>query len=354
MAILLGSGAPKVNFYCYLHYFNIRSTYAIYYFPRYWEGCLTPGFEHRRNMLNMKSDCQAGGLLYDKFTGNDGNASGQQTRRELWQRKNNVTVVEQIPGGGSAKGQPCDAAHAHWRRLTDKGESQLLGLINDVVQRQRLEALLKEVDDKSLTPKQICLLNLYCWEAMPPQIMRWAWTSRGLASYEDMARMHNCTVEEIYGDEAYMNTIHKSKPYVELPSDPIPMPVQGPLEIPQHQVNIIWLISESPCANKAEVTSWCSLPSWLYEAVDRELATYASRLKQLKQKLAEKEVTDPTPKQLELIANAKKRIDDHLAHPDRMLYFNPSTNTELSVSNVRQRKLRGTLNKLTRQHILGR
>ena len=154
MAILLGSGAPKVNFYCYLHYFNIRSTYAIYYFPRYWDGCLTPGFEHRRNMLNMKSDCQAGGLLFDKFTGNDGNASGQQTRRELWQRKNNVTVVEQIPGGGSAKGQPCDAAHAHWRRLTDKGESQLLGLINDVVQRQRLEALLKEVDDKSLTPKQ--------------------------------------------------------------------------------------------------------------------------------------------------------------------------------------------------------
>ena len=52
------------------------------------------------------------------------------------------------------------------------------------------------------------------------------------------------TVEEIYGDEAYMNTIHKSKPYVELPSDPIPMPVQGPLEIPQHQVKIIWLISE--------------------------------------------------------------------------------------------------------------
>ena len=31
MAILLGSGAPKVNFYCYLHYFNIRSTDAIYF-----------------------------------------------------------------------------------------------------------------------------------------------------------------------------------------------------------------------------------------------------------------------------------------------------------------------------------
>ena len=30
MAILLGSGAPKVNFYCYLHYFNIRSADAIY------------------------------------------------------------------------------------------------------------------------------------------------------------------------------------------------------------------------------------------------------------------------------------------------------------------------------------
>ena len=30
MAILLGSGAPKVNFQCYLHYFNIRSADAIY------------------------------------------------------------------------------------------------------------------------------------------------------------------------------------------------------------------------------------------------------------------------------------------------------------------------------------
>ena len=35
MAILLGSGTPKVNFYCYLHYFNIRSTDAIYFFF-YW------------------------------------------------------------------------------------------------------------------------------------------------------------------------------------------------------------------------------------------------------------------------------------------------------------------------------
>ena len=35
MAILLGSGAPKINFYCYLHYFNIRSTDAIYFFF-YW------------------------------------------------------------------------------------------------------------------------------------------------------------------------------------------------------------------------------------------------------------------------------------------------------------------------------
>ena len=35
MAILLGSGAPKVIFYCYLHYFNIRSTDAIYFFV-YW------------------------------------------------------------------------------------------------------------------------------------------------------------------------------------------------------------------------------------------------------------------------------------------------------------------------------
>ena len=192
---------------------------------------------------------------------------------------------------------------------------------------------------------------------MPPQIMRWAWTSRGLASHEDMARMHNCTVEEIYGDEAYMNTTHKSKPYVELPSDPIPMPVQGPLEIPQHQVKIIWLISESPCASKEEVTSWCALPSWLYEAVDREVTTYASRLGQLKRQLAGKEaqcLPDPTPKQLELCANAKKRIDDHLARPDRMLYFSPSTNTELSASNVRQRKFRGTLNKLSRQHMRGR
>ena len=94
------------------HFMNAEST------VRYWEGCLTPAFERRRSLLGMTDDSRAGALLFDKFTGNDAETCGHKRRPDMWLRKNHVIMLDAILGGGSAKGQPCDGAHAHFRRLT--------------------------------------------------------------------------------------------------------------------------------------------------------------------------------------------------------------------------------------------
>ena len=51
-------------------------------------------------------------------------------------------------------------------------------------------------------------LNVLCWEALPLFVGRWSWTSRGLCSSEDMAVFHGTTDEEIWSDEAKMETLH--------------------------------------------------------------------------------------------------------------------------------------------------
>ena len=51
-------------------------------------------------------------------------------------------------------------------------------------------------------------LHILCWEAMPLFVGRWSWTSRGLCSSEDMAVFHGTTEEEIWSDEARMETLH--------------------------------------------------------------------------------------------------------------------------------------------------
>jgi len=73
---------------------------------------------------------------------------------------------------------------------------------------------------QDISPEDMCLLNLFCWESVPRTAMRWAWTSRGLATHEQMAAWNNLTVSQIMGDEA--NAVRNR--YVELSGIPIPVP----------------------------------------------------------------------------------------------------------------------------------
>ena len=70
----------------------------------------------------METDSKVGALLFDKFGGNEADLHGSAVRRDLWCRRNNVVALEAIVGGGSAKGQPCDGAHAYFRQATDWAE----------------------------------------------------------------------------------------------------------------------------------------------------------------------------------------------------------------------------------------
>ena len=62
----------------------------------------------------------------------------------MWCRRNNVVALEPIVGGGSAKGQPCDGAHAYFRQSTDWAEDYFLGNVNDPLKRQMLQDLLMD------------------------------------------------------------------------------------------------------------------------------------------------------------------------------------------------------------------
>lgn len=56
-------------------------------------------------------------LIADGFTGNFACSGGEDSRRDLWARENEVILPLRPPGGWSAHGQPCDAYHFLFRKL---------------------------------------------------------------------------------------------------------------------------------------------------------------------------------------------------------------------------------------------
>ena len=127
----------------------------------YWELCLAPAFAHRRAKLGMADDSAVGGLLFDKFCGNDATSSGAAARRDVFSTRNNIKILEPILGGGSAKTQPCDGAHSYFRQVTDAAEDHILGESSDPLKRNLLEQLMsesvgslkKEITAEEVTPR---------------------------------------------------------------------------------------------------------------------------------------------------------------------------------------------------------
>ena len=71
---------------------------------------------------------------------------------------------------------------------------------------------------------------------MPAQTMRWAWTSRGLATHEQMAAMHGISVEEMVAHETLVERVHQA--YLELEQDPLPE--KNPEETHEHTFSVRW------------------------------------------------------------------------------------------------------------------
>ena len=78
------------------------------------EELYTPALKLRRAALGLGSEVPCL-LMADSFTGTHSFSCGHQQRRERWADTMNVILPLQVPGGWSAKGQPCDQVFSHFK-----------------------------------------------------------------------------------------------------------------------------------------------------------------------------------------------------------------------------------------------
>ena len=91
-----------------------------------WNNLYGPAFVLRRQALGLPSDA-LGMLLADAFTGNHATLAGEALRRAKFFEEFHILGPPQMPGGWSAKGQPCDQLHHVFRAHVDALTDKLLG-----------------------------------------------------------------------------------------------------------------------------------------------------------------------------------------------------------------------------------
>ena len=80
-------------------------------------------------------------MLCDAFSGAFAKNNGEHLRRKEWADLINVALPELMPGGWSAKGQPCDKVHGHWRRGCDMWTDHCMRFAGPLFKRPRFEEL---------------------------------------------------------------------------------------------------------------------------------------------------------------------------------------------------------------------
>jgi len=287
-----------------------------------------------------------------------GDAKGYEKRRQLWSDTNNVKIIESLPGGGSAKGSPCDAVHAKWRALTDQGEAHLLGHTDDVVTRQRLEEVfIRTAAKDDISIEDLIHVNLWAWEGMPAPIMRWAWVSRGLASLEDMAEFHGIPIEELKDDSNIAERWGRQSAGVPDSVVPIANPTtEGEEANPTRRTEFSWLIAAEPAESKANVPAdgWRKLPEWLQQAVTRESADYSNTGDNLRKKILEASARVEklnTAGSRRSLATCEAKLKHHFANKQRTVFFDPLHKKELTDAQRNVRKKRGTLKNVNKRNL---
>ena len=153
-----------------------------------------------------------GAIMFDQLTGNTASLGAQTAQRQIWSINNNVAILPALPSHASAKGQPCDAVHGHFRRMTDLAEDLALGHTADASKRAKLEDLVAckgGFAKKTISAERIAEVNLLCWERMPRPMMRWAWTSRGYITKERMAELSAMRLEQLEEEYSTLDDLHK-------------------------------------------------------------------------------------------------------------------------------------------------
>ena len=152
-----------------------------------WEQAMTHVFRRRRTELGLTAEAR-GLILADAFTGNS--SAPERLRRQAWLDDNNIKVLESIPGGWSAHGQPNDAIHQYLRFLQKIYESITLGYQTNPLIRPKLEMMTSttvQTHRRSMSDRDLIEKDLWAWWSMPKSLCRWAWVSRGYIDVETMA-----------------------------------------------------------------------------------------------------------------------------------------------------------------------
>ena len=179
-----------------------------------WNACFARAFMDKRRQLGL-GIVDSGALLL-----------AHRPAHEMWadMRIVNVQHLEPVLEGGAATSQPCSAIHRFHSQMfliisTSSSAAAETGIaprprpISSVHTNITRSCHVRHNDcihpvEKEPSPAQIVELNIACWEALPVSLTRWAWTSRGLCSCEDMAKCHDTTEEEILGDGAKARRLH--------------------------------------------------------------------------------------------------------------------------------------------------
>ena len=165
-----------------------------------WEQAMLHVFRRRRSELGLTAEAR-GLILADAFTGNS--SAPERLRRQAWLDDNNIKVLESIPGGWSAHGQPNDAIHQYLRFLQKIYESITLGYQTNPLIRPKLEMMTSttvQTHRRSMSDRDLIEKDLWAWWSMPKSLCRWAWVSRGYIDVETMAEWWGMSVEELKQD----------------------------------------------------------------------------------------------------------------------------------------------------------
>ncbi len=200
-----------------------------------------------------------------------------------------------MTGGWSAKGQPCDKFHCHWRAGCDLHADALLGFSEDLFCRPKYEDLpitSSGVIKHEVKPADLIQSCLWSWfNYMPIASHTWAWIECGLVTEEEMAAMQGITHAEVNERVASAKAAMRHNRLCGAPAVEIP-PVSEALRVAvEGEVSYLWQVSaaEVPEGTDPSTVEYQVLPDNLSVPFQRALAQHNRKHTAVQQKVAKAE-----------------------------------------------------------------
>ena len=165
--------------------------------------------------------------------------------------------------------------------------------------------------ERTCDPESVVSADLWAWRRLPLAVRRWAWTSRGLVSIEEMAVLHGVSESEVFEDKTKTTALHQKLGFLQtLPvMQPNPACAEGARTfLPPRR---IWAMSKVAYDTQDSVPSdgWIACPVFLAETLESILPKYSDTLARLKAKSDEFEVNDNR----KAAAKARQELSHHTA-----------------------------------------